>query len=245
MPTPGDRARARSALYQLLSLSFSHPIPELHAQMADGRFSEAWKQQIRILTGREVDLLRADDDAAMFESRYISLFGAGERGKPVCPMCAGDIDGLLGGKNRPEFLLEYMQFYRWFGLKPKTEGEDQELPDHLTCQLDFMAYLGHLEAQAHQNGRDAGPYKRSQRDFLGRCLGRFAPVFRERLLGAARRFQTDALVLSLAEEMTDLVEAHAHELASEIGPFRRPDDAMAFEPTPSRPARTEEMDLWE
>ena len=242
MPAPRERARARSTLYRLFAIGFGHPAPDLHGRLADGTFGQALASAVQSVSGRSLSLPPPGGNAQTFEADFIGLFAAGVKGKPTCPMCMGDYDHLLEGRTRPSFMMEFLQVYRWFGVKPKTEGEDQELPDHLTCQLEFMAYLNHLEAEAYEKGRDATGYRRAQRDFLGRFLARFAPVFVSRLEVAADNADADPYFVALAAELTDFVTGHSHELASEIGAFVAPDEPAPADGTAA--GVSEEMNLW-
>ena len=87
---------------------------------------------------------------------------------------------LLDGRPRPEVLLDHVRFYRHFGLKVRGHGEDNELPDHLCCQLEAMAWLGELEARARREHGPGGGIERAQADFLDKLLipflDRFVPT---------------------------------------------------------------------
>ena len=78
---------------------------------------------------------------------------------------------------RPEVLLEHTRFYRHFGLKVRGHGEDNELPDHLCCQLEAMAWLGELEARTRREARPTEGFERAQADFLDKLLIPFLDQF--------------------------------------------------------------------
>jgi DMSO reductase family type II enzyme chaperone len=61
-------------------------------------------------------------------------------------------------------LEELVRFYNYFGLSRAEEPND--LPDHLSTQLEFMHYLSHCEAILCRDGDDPADYQRAQRDFL-------------------------------------------------------------------------------
>ncbi len=101
----------------------------------------------------------------------------GRRGKPVVALTAGDHKQMAQAhgpaEGRPEFLLQYTAWYRHFGLKINEDENANELPDHLACQLEFMAWLSHLEGNATQDEVHRHGYRRAQLDFLQRHLSPF------------------------------------------------------------------------
>ena len=178
MGNPRQRAEARSRVWQLLAMGFSHPLPELFVQMADGTFQSALMEAITTVHGNSpVVLAPVQCDFTTFEAQYIALFETGQKGRPAVPLCAGEYIDLLDGQPRPALMLKYAQFYRHFGLKVRDQGEDNELPDHLTCQLECLAWLAHLETQALSKNQTAEGYQRAQRDFIGKLLLRFSTGF--------------------------------------------------------------------
>jgi DMSO reductase family type II enzyme chaperone len=223
MASPASRSRACSALYQLLSMAFSHPIAPLSAQMADGRFQDAYDAHLATVFGRRAGLPRLASSPAAFEASYIELFETGAGGRPAVPMCAGEYEAILAGRARPTVLLQYVQFYRNFGLKVRSRGEDNELPDHLTCQLELMAWLRHLEALAHERNRDVAGYRDAQRDFIERLAGPFVTLFVKRLASEAAHRGADPLLISLGTALADLLERHRHELGAALPPPSRPE----------------------
>jgi DMSO reductase family type II enzyme chaperone len=230
MASPARRSRACSALYQLLSMAFSHPISALSEQMSDGRFQRAYDDHLETVFGHRTRLPRLSATATAFEASYIELFETGRGGHPAVPMCAGEYEQVLAGRARPALLLQYVQFYGCFGLKARSRGEDNELPDHLTCQLELMAWLRHLEARALGHGRDVQGYCRAQRDFIERLLGPFVDLFTARLAVEVPRRGADPLFLSLGRALADLIERHRHELGAALPPqppIERPEELMA------------------
>lgn len=237
MPDPATRCRARSASFQLLSIAFAHPIPEITVQLADGRFQSALAGHMQSAFGRTPPLPVLAIDPLDFESAYIGLFERGGRGRPPVPLCTGEYMQLLDGRPRPEVLLEHVRFYRHFGLKVRGHGEDNELPDHLCCQLEAMAWLGELEARARRkDGRSARGLERAQADFLDRLLVPFLDQFVPTLELEVSRREGDPLFPALARATASLAAWHAHELGAAL-------------PAPPEPARagehsTEEQNLW-
>ena len=236
MTDPVTRCRARSAGYQLLSIAFAHPIAEITGQLADGRFQAALAGHLETAFGRMPPLPLLALDPAGFEIAYIALFERGGRGRPPVPLCTGEYMQLLDGRPRPEVLLDHVRFYRHFGLKVRGHGEDNELPDHLCCQLEAMAWLGEVEARARREDKPTDGLERAQADFLDKLLIPFLDQFVPTLELEASRQGGDPLFAALAGAATSLATWHAHELgAAQPAP---PVHVLAEEPL------TEEQNLW-
>jgi len=174
-----DTARARSQLFQLLALGFMHPDAAFHRVLVDGSYTHALVQAASSAGCAGQFAHREASGFADFEAGYIHLFQMGRGGKPVVALTAGDhkeiawAHGPTEGRpaeGRPEFLLQYTAWYRHFGLKINEDENANELPDHLACQLEFMAWLNHLEGNAAQDEVHRRGYQRAQMDFLQRHL---------------------------------------------------------------------------
>ena len=133
-------------------------------------------------------------------------------------------------------LLEHTRFYRHFGLKVRGHGEDNELPDHLCCQLEAMAWLGELEARARRENRLAAGLERAQADFLDRLLLPFLEQFVPTLELELSRKGGDPLFAALAGATASLATWHAHEVGAALP--APPVHAHTEEPL------TEEQNLW-
>ena len=236
MPDPVTRCRARSAGYQLLSIAFAHPIPEITGQLADGRLQSALGGHMETAFGRIPPLPRLAIDPSTFEIAYIALFERGERGRPPVPLCAGEYMQLLDGRPRPEMLLEHTRFYRHFGLKVRGHGEDNELPDHLCCQLEAMAWLGELEARARHGGKSTEGLERAQADFLDRLLIPFLDQFVPTLELELSRRAGDPLFAALGGAAASLATWHAHEAGAAL--------PAPPAPAPAEEPLSEEQNLW-
>ena len=236
MTDPVTRCRARSAGYQLLSIAFAHPIPEITAQLEDGRFQSAFAGHMETVFGRIPPLPRLTLAPSSFGSAYIALFERGTRGRPPVPLCTGEYMQLLDGRPRPEVLLDHVRFYRHFGLKVRGHGEDNELPDHLCCQLEAMAWLGELEARARREGKRTGGLERAQADFLDKLLIPFLDRFVPTLELEVSRHGGDPLFAALGGAAASLATWHAHELGAALP--APPVHALADKPL------TEEQNLW-
>ena len=199
-----DTATHRSRLLQLLALAFAHPVPELHGLMKRGEFQQALSLAA---AGSGISITAPallEEDFIAFEAAYIDLFEVGDRGRPRLHLHAADYPALLEGNSRPEFLLEHSQWYRHFGLKT-AEDSGVEMADHILCQLELLAWLTHLEAQASdQTQRTA--YRQAQADFCERHL---APLTRAiaAAMHAAPAFWQTVVKASCAVVETSIAQA--------------------------------------
>ncbi len=96
-------------------------------------------------------------------------------------------EGIHTEEDQSSIFEEVMRFYEFFGL---SRGEDAEMPDHLSVELEFMHFLTHLEDQVADRPEDLASVRRAQRDFVTRHLKRL----------------TDGLTRSLKSEHPGCVE---------------------------------------
>lgn len=169
-------AATRSALYALFAFIFTYPDADWVAAIRAGEVAQRMAELCAALDVSSPQPLQphsnaltnagSDDDALAIE--YTRLFDTG----PI---------SLYGGHHhgaRMPVMEEVLRFYEHFGLTP--DPRSNELPDHLVAELEFMHFLCHREAIVP--ALDADPYRRAQRDYLQRQLGRWAPQLHERLL---------------------------------------------------------------
>ena len=236
MNTPSEitAGAARSQAWQLFALLFVHPQRRLHACLADGSFQAA-------LAGA---MTRAGHDGYLaatvpasfpdFEAGYIGLFDTGRNGRPSVPLNAAEYEALRHGRSRSEQMLEYLRCYRYFGVRLKPDAQANELPDHLSCQLEFMAWLAHLEAGTGDRELARG-YVRAQRDFLTRLL---RPQLREMRVRLAGAVEVPAFFNSVITELDAFSEASQRQ-ADRVGePEVRSSPPAAGESSP-------EVTLWD
>ena len=183
---PGAATEMRAEAYGLLADVLSYPDSALWLALVEGSFQADLCCAVTAANpGCAVPLLAMTDDMALtadtpftaLESIYLNAFELDAPSSP-CPLYEGahrtDIE-------RSGLLLEVKAFYQHFGL---AVSEDLNSPeDHLSAELEFMAFLAAKQADAERDGRDSGPYLRAQRDFLSRHLGRWVPI----LAAAAER----------------------------------------------------------
>jgi DMSO reductase family type II enzyme chaperone len=198
MNTHKHIAKERSQLFQLLALGFTHPVAAFHRVLTDGSYSRAL---VTAAAGADCSGHFAHQEMREFtdfEADYIHLFQMGKGGKPIVPLNAGDHDEIAQGQGRPEFLLEYSGWYRHFGLKVNADDNANELPDHLACQLEFMAWLAHLEESAGDKQELMQGYQRAQRDFLERHMQPFLEVLTSQLRKRSEQPRCNPFYLLLA-----------------------------------------------
>ena len=226
----------RSRLFQLMALGFGHPLEEFHRVLVKGGYDHAL---LDAAAGAGVHWSTPADpgaDFTDFEADYIRLFRVGRRGRPVVPLNAGDHEALAQGQGRPEFLLQYSDWYRHFGLKIDEDGETNELPDHLVCQLEFMAWLAHLEAGSGEKPSLQTGYRRAQRDFLLRHLLPFLETLVAALKGSKEEGEGATHYLSLTAAILEVAERLLRILDDELADSGRETDTAA--------ERIDAVNLW-
>jgi len=135
--------------------------------LGDGPVVEALERAI---------LLLGPLDASTLAGRAIHWF---EHGR-VAPYEYSNVGSSAGGHTSG--LADVAGFYRAFGVRPVSDR-----PDHLVAELDFMALVLLMEADAVDAGRDddAQACARSARTFLRDHLGRWVDTWAARIADAA------------------------------------------------------------
>ena len=195
---------ARSRLYGLLGESFAYPDEDFAAAVRDGTLAALVEELCtaidpQLCAGLDLDGL-ADPQlrAEALAVEYTRLFDAGAHGT----RCS--LNGGLQHGPQMKVMEEAVRFYNHFGL---TLAEDrQELPDHLTTELDFLHFLSCGEQQLSERGEATRSYELAQRDFIARHPGRWVPVMHGKLAG----LQPLPLFLALSALLQRLLE---HELS--------------------------------
>lgn len=222
MTIPTHNAPARSQFFQLLALGFAHPIAELHELLCSGSYQRTLAQAAHDGFGIEVQLTAQNHDFVDFEASYIDLFQVGQRGKPQVSLNAGDHDQLSRDHSRPEFLLLYTGWYKHFGLQINGEEGANELPDHLVCQLEFLAWLTHLETRASNDTDLLRGYMQAQKDFCERQL----QPFLELLVNSLQQHKSSRLYLELAALTLESANMLLAELPAHIDDGTTRDEAI-------------------
>ncbi len=211
-----DRALRRCELLTLLSKGFSHPETDFFKYVAGGEYQESIESAYEGLFGQPRSLPKAISDFPDYEACYIELFQTGKKGAPMVGLHAGDYNELLDGQPRPEFMLEYSQWYRHFGLRVRQDNPAHDLPDHVVCQLQFLAWLAQLEANAIPGSEQQIGYQRAQRDFIDRHVRQFVGQIAYGLLSAKTRLPLEPLFVELGQLATELIDRTGRELTATL-----------------------------
>lgn len=173
-----SKTDAIGLVYMLLAKVFSFPDANLRALITTGKEHEILKTTIAKLPF-EVELRNLPlpsiplEELAIF---YITTFDMKEGGGPPCPLYEGLI---RKDEGREGIMMELLRFYHYFDVR--LHEKEKDFPDHLTTELEFMAYLSQKEAMAMNDGRDPQPYRIAQMDFLERHMGKWVPLLDERI----------------------------------------------------------------
>lgn len=164
--SPGDTVNAiRSRLYYLLSQAFSFPDEKLLASR-----SELWSLVITLYPDMGISREVLDIELEALEAEYINVFDGHDQKKYCKPY-----EGQWRESDRARRQWEIKKFYRFFGLG--LNGKNNEMPDHIMCELEFMHYLSYRMVEAglggdpaHQGENRPEHYLQAQKDFLQRHL---------------------------------------------------------------------------
>ncbi|ARJ65136.1 hypothetical protein WV31_05400 [Magnetospirillum sp. ME-1] len=172
-------AAFRAEAYGLLAEAFSYPEEMICRNIIDGQLQAELCDTIsQVYPGSAVAVLALAEELAVpsgtdcdaVESAYLCSFELDAPSSP-CPLYEG---AHIRDTERAEILLEVKSFYQNFGLAVSADLNAPE--DHLTAELEFMAFLAAKQADAEETGKDPAPYLMAQRDFLERHLGRWLPL---------------------------------------------------------------------
>jgi DMSO reductase family type II enzyme chaperone len=173
-----EYAAASSFAYKLFAEAFEYPDDARLALLHQGVSAAELKMVITEIAPALAALANWDalawtDEDEELQVEYTRLFDAGVSG-PAC--------SLHEGAHRPSrmgVLEELVRFYSYFGLGRAEQPND--LPDHLSTQLEFLHWLSHSEAMLCQDGADPADYRRAQRDFLIHHTGKWLPKLTSKL----------------------------------------------------------------
>ena len=218
-------ATYRSQLFQLLALGFTHPVDAFHRVLVDDSYAQAL---VTAAAGAQCSghfSHTETHDFDDFEADYIHLFQIGRGGKPCMALTAGDHKEIAQEQGRPEFLLEYSGWYRHFGLRINEDEDANELPGHLVCQLEFMAWLAHLEDTSQEKPESLMGYQRAQRDFLQRHLQPYLEVVVTELQHLAGRPRSNPFYLSLAARALEASDIMLDQLSASLATADQADNS--------------------
>ncbi len=178
-----DIARTRQGLYRFLGGALLSP---------SGDSFEVLAQAIGVLNGRDIEMFAfsrhwrrlgqhfpADIAAAGLEADYVRLFASGMSGA-LSPPTESYYRVPAKGGGIAEFVAELQRDYRSMGIASVGLAE---APDHISTELEVMAYLCDLEADAWE--REQTQLVRDVLDlesrFLRRHLVVWLPLFQKRV----------------------------------------------------------------
>jgi DMSO reductase family type II enzyme chaperone len=140
------------------------------------------------LEGALEPLRRSFENYADIQSEYVRVFShtLGEECPPYETQYGDTKVGEAQIFMQSQELGDITGFYRAFGLD--VSDQVKERFDHITIELEFMAFLAHKEAYAlASNGEEQAEICReAQRKFLNDHLGRWVPLFTKRLKEKAK-----------------------------------------------------------
>lgn len=160
-------ARGGAVAYRALALSFARPAEEVRRALAAsggcsgaGPLGDALAALAREAGQADLDTLRAS---------YLRVFD------PRCEPHPYEAEFRCEHfQQRTEMLADIAGFYRAFAAQPDTER-----PDHIACELDYLALLWTKEARALEKGEAerAGVCQEARRKFLDEHLLAWADDF--------------------------------------------------------------------
>jgi len=74
---------------------------------------------------------------------------------------------------------DLLRFYDYFDIK--LSEQEKDYPDHLTVELEFMAFLSKKEGDATGSGVSPDPYRLAQLDFIERHLDKWVHKLDEKI----------------------------------------------------------------
>ncbi len=179
-----QEARARSAIYSLLSAAFVHPDEDLVPHLQEGLSRSA------TMLGSYIDgegsavrdalasICSQDLSPHVLQTDYRHAFG--HTISQECPPYETEF-GSAHVFQQAQRLADIAGFYRAFGLEISDQAKER--PDHIAVELEFMSFLTLKEAYAlrHHGEEKALICRDAQRKFLDEHLGRWASPFAELL----------------------------------------------------------------
>ncbi len=208
----GNPAARYSELYLCLAKLFGYPDKELMDAIAQGAVAKKLRFLLTQTTPEIVGQLNwaalrdcgESDDTLQLQ--YTSLFDVNNSGAPLCSLYGGEYIGA-----RMKTMEDVIRFFHHFGLT--MASAPRELPDHITCELEFMHYLSFNEVECLLEGEDPGAFRRAQRDFLARHLLRWIPRLQLKL----EANNASQYLIELTKLLGHTIHVHSRHLESLVG----------------------------
>jgi DMSO reductase family type II enzyme chaperone len=184
------RGLARSRIYCLLSPLFLYPERETFSGLNWKEVKEAMTVLADSSDLSEVfeSLWDSFKEAPDLQSEYVRVFGhtLGQECPPYETQYGGNKGEPVQIFQQTQELGDIAGFYRAFGLE--VSDHTKERLDHISIELEFMAYLVYKEAYALASDgvERADICREAQRKFLNDHLGRWVPLFTRSLEAKAQ-----------------------------------------------------------
>lgn len=169
------RALARSRVYLVLALGFRYPTPETVAALREEldalQTAHEGLDEPTLKAVAEVEVAAKDFDFDKFETESLSVF---------THVTATDCNPTETSYTATHLFQQAQKlanlngFYRAYGVEP-----GKERADHLSVELEFMAFLAQKEGYAAYRGRTrrVAEVRETQREFMERHLGVWIRTF--------------------------------------------------------------------
>ena len=184
-----DISLCRSLLYEALAIGFRPPTAETCSRLGTRSAAAALAQAAAILdraqgsdlAGKTAALAEefGDEGPDALTPAHPRLFGHTAKGPVPAYETEYGEDTLF---QKPQEMSDIAGFLQAFGLV--LDPAQHERVDHISCELEFMAFLTRKESHAIECGDETmrDQTRRAIRLFLKDHLGRFAPSFAHRVL---------------------------------------------------------------
>jgi DMSO reductase family type II enzyme chaperone len=209
----------RSQAYGFLAAVMEYPEGELTDMIRAGTIAAQARPLFCAIHPELEKVIDWNDLAAAGEADYLSveytrLFDVGGADGPPCALNAG----AAKGDARMALLEELVRFYNYFGLTA-AGTEANELPDHLTTQMEFMHYLIFNELEARAAGEaSANDFIRAQRDFINHHPSTWIPQLNANL----KKSKAPAYYRALGELMERFIAIEQRLLESKVAQLPLP-----------------------
>lgn len=166
-----------SQIYMFLGMCFSYPTREFYEAVkgieAGGELNGVVEGLPFLVNSKVIPSpsLTQED----FENLYVNTFDMNP-GRPLYESAYTSYRDDMCSRDIYEDLL---RFYEHFNIK--LNEKEKDFPDHLSAELEFMAFLTKKEADALERGKDANPYQLAQMDFLERHLEKWVDKLDEKI----------------------------------------------------------------
>ena len=215
--TSATADQLRSQAYGFLAAAMEYPEGELTDLIRAGELARKARELFPAIhptleKNIDWDALADAGQADSLSIEYTRLFDVGGADGPPCALNAGAIKG----DARMSLLEELVRFYNYFGLTA-AGTEANELPDHLSTQLEFMHYLIANELSVDE-AENADDFIRAQRDFLVRHPISWIPNFNANL----KKFKALPYYLALGELIEQFIVLEQNLLEDKVAKLPPP-----------------------